>query len=209
MVRNRKFILVFLSAATVLALASSAYACTAFRGVLELTGNKSGAWPGSPTSKTIGANNGGMAHCNGSPTGYARATQTSGLVDVLVRPTVSGDGCHSSTNKLAGGTYDVNYVNGAAFSGDVPGSYRNYLIDCMSEDGTTVKNLGVLTIDSAGYSLKADGTRGAQNYPLGNSATTNNVDPVTNKPLDESAICVAGPNQGISQGNQGPVAIVV
>lgn len=211
---SKKLLVPFVTIAIVLALSSVAYACTAFRGVLELTGNKTPqTWTGAPTSETIGRNNGGMAHCDGSPTGYARATADDGWVDVLVRPTLSGDDCHGSTNKLSEDTdsnaYDVNFLNDAAFTGESLLSYRNWLIDCMDEDGSSVINLGDIKIDSAGYSLQSDGTtRGAMRYNLPDGLTANTMG-TNDKPVDESAVCVSGPNGGNAEGNQGPITIVL
>jgi hypothetical protein len=173
--------------ATVLVIASTAYACTVFKGRLTLTGN--GNQP-TGSSVTLGKN-AGMQHCANSPSGYTSAPLSGGTVDVVVAKNTTGTtACPNS--QLPADTYDINYENGAAFSGDLPTSYRNWLIDCMSPHSN---NLTTMTVDSNG-----DGSKTGVSL---NSTERNTK--VGSQIVDESAICVSTSDG--AYGNQGPIFI--
>ncbi len=172
--------------AGVMVLASAAFACTTFKGTMTVTGNSQ--TPG--TSTAVGKNS-SMSHCSVTP----GANATSGGSVTISSTATNLSGCASSTLN-ANTVYDVNFVGGKAFGKPNPGPTAVYqwLIDCMSPPGGSVKNLGTATTDPSGnvaattYSLTPAG-----------SLTNNNLG-------EDSAVCLSTPSGG--NGNQAPVHIV-
>lgn len=173
----------------VIGLSSSAWGCTIFRGKMVVSGNKGTG------SVTVIGNNGAMSWCPGYPMGKAKAT-LGGSVTITV--TKAGLGaCVPKTSRLPYGTYDVNYVNGAAFTrsdttdkNNDDGS-RDWVADCMSPADPPSVKIGEMAISDFG---KGNGTYALP--PVG----------VLSGPTDEAAICVSDllGNYGL----QAPVSIV-
>lgn len=196
MTHRRGLVGTFTALGAVLTLSSAAFACTVWKGKLSVTGNADSY----ATTATAHGKNTGMEHCAKSPIGSAKALATAGAVKIAIAPhdgsAVNGAACPAG--QLADGWYDVRYLNGAAFTTDQPGSYRNWLLDCMN--GSVGVEVSEVQVVSGTVALTSAINLGTSSYK--------------NLPTDESAICVSGPgpsqnaNQGASEGNQVPLTIV-
>ncbi|HSH62419.1 MAG TPA: hypothetical protein VK988_22770 [Acidimicrobiales bacterium] len=195
--------------AVVLAMASTAYACTIFSGSITITGSDT-APAGFPTagngSSVAWGSGKNMTYCvGGNPTGYAYAPVGSGTAKV----TVAKHDC-GGPKKLPEGFYDVNFLNLGAFTNY---SDRNWVRDCMSTE---------FSADLGG----SPGVRAADTYKVGSmtvdangsGTTTVNLKAATpNKttspsglvPTEEAGICVSTPaGPGTPHGMQGPITII-
>ncbi len=189
---SRPLLFGFVSAIAVMALASTAFACTVFRGTMKARGNAT------TDVVTVIGNNVGMGYCNGAISGFAKATKSSGAVAILLQPAST---CLNSSgvNKLPQDTYSVDFINGAAYTTDSSGTTTRKL-DCMTPGGDAgTTNIGSIAVDSGGYSLKTDGTRGSRSYALPSGLTANG-------PSDESGLCVS--DSSAVDANQAPIVIV-
>ncbi len=182
----------FVSAVAVMTLASTAFACTFFRGTMKAQGNAT------TDVVTVIGNNTGMGYCGNTISGFAKATKSSGVVAILLQPAstcLDGNG----VNRLPRDTYSVDFINGAAYTTDSSGK-TTMKLDCMTPGGDTgTTNIGSIAVDSSGFSLKTDGTRGARAYALPSGLTANG-------PSDESAVCVS--DSTATDGHQAPIVIV-
>lgn len=174
----------------VLAVSSAAWACTVFQGKMVVTGNA-----GTGSVRVIG--NGAMSWCPGYPMGKAKSNLGGTVTITLSKAGIEGDGCVPRKSRLPAGTYDVNYVNGAAFTrsdkkdkNNDDGS-RDWIIDCMSPADPPTLTIGGMTIDDYG---KGTGTYSLP--PFGQLSG----------PTDEAAICVS--DRLGNYGQQAPVSIV-
>lgn len=124
MIRSTKRWAVFgtTAVALLLALASTAYACTYFKGKMTVQGSSS-----TGTSEVFGDNGwaypgGGdsvMGYCGPIDGGAHSSRNGTGTFTVTVSRVASGHACYDNgTNKLPQDTYNVNYLNGAAFTID-------------------------------------------------------------------------------------------
>jgi len=134
-------------AGAALMLASTAYACTTFKGHGDLVGNASA------THSIVDGNNSGMGYCTLTPGAQAHGATTGSVT--VVMSTVNKAGC-ASTKLAANSTYHVRYYNGAGFATSRKGVY-NWNVDCMDgasgtfkQDVTTDANGGVTTTVSLG-----------------------------------------------------------
>lgn len=188
---RRGALLGFTVMAVVLGLASTAWACTVFKGQMKVRGD----WPGheSHTVTAVG-NNSGMGWC--SLTGHANADgvyDSSNDIYVEVSQAPSSCGGHklpaSGTDLGSAGLlkYAVTYVDYGFKSRSL---YRN----CMAVGGhsNTVK-VGDIKVDSSGFGS------GYYNIPGG---------PVQDGSPWEAGVCVSDTNYNPSlYGNQAPVII--
>ncbi len=213
-----------MAAATVLSVASAAFACTAYKG----TGKVENVDQTNNAGHTIAKGNGsGMGYCSGYPkddmsTGVARPAnaQVGDSITVTVSANSSTD---CNTTKLAAGTnlyrvmfvnYERQFVKGRYV--DVPGFDKStsgaYTLraDCM-----TPNNAGVVTISSqvsgdGGFTFDVDSTGyGTGTYTVPSITTNpNNGGAVRpNTATDASAICIS--DNGAYTGNQVPLRIVL
>lgn len=115
---------------------SAAYACTAFKGTMTVTGNA--ATPGSVSATGDGSS---MRYCSG-PTGTANVkANTSGTVSVTIGPATG-----SCTGKLTSGTYELREVAGTWNPSTQSGS------DCMAPTGGTWPGMKTISVDGNGNS---------------------------------------------------------
>ena len=209
--RNRKALLFGTAVAgVVLFLGSAAFACTTYRGRLEVTA-------GAGTSKAWGKNS-GMTHCDkGTPyqvQSNATLPTTGGTITVGVYPTQTGGANNCPESKLSassngtfgllGRHYYVRYYNGAGFVAD--GTTWKWNVDCM--EGASGSRLSAadtggneIWINSDGFSTAAGSTTtaGTRQYTIASGQTANGTS-------DRSAVCVG--DTGAGNGNQAPIRIV-
>jgi len=193
---------------------ATAYACTYFKGSITISGNAAAGsiptgWPAAGSSVAWGSGN-NMEYClGGNPTGYAYApTGSTGTATVTVASHTCGGG---SAIGLTNGTYDVNFLNVAAFTNY---SNRNWLRDCMSPTNTT-GNIGqgvpgVKAADTVKIgTMTVSGGSGTGTYNL-NAATSNKTtNPSSLPPTEEAGICVSTPAAtSPSEGIEGPITIL-
>lgn len=199
----------FTTAALVLVLASTAYACTVFRGVLTVTAVASpNPDPAQGGTVTGWGDNFGMNPCPTKPwEGQARVhagsdsspgpAHQSGSLAV----SVARSGLGACPSQLAAGTYDVNFLNTGFgdFLGEEPARVLNN--DCMTGGHRSTFRIGELAVDTDG--------NGSGTYVINKPA--NHPDPKFNDeipdlPGTESAVCVSAKNA--SQGMQNPVTVI-
>lgn len=126
--------------AAIMLLASSAYACTVFRGKMTVTGgggstfatgnNSSMSWCAAPADNASASSGGGAKGADGSS------------ITVTIQP---GD-CNTSSPSSRS-DYDINFYNGKAFTYTISSTtgkrvYSTWLVDCMSPRDAGVVNLG-------------------------------------------------------------------
>ncbi len=200
--RKRGSIFTLIAGFAVLALSSTAFACTVFKGKTTIQGDASSA------TSTVYGKDSGMAYCGGN--GGAKAFTTvdsTNDVGVLIEPN-NLSGC---TNKLGVNfsEYDVNFVNftDAGEPGFKRDSSGNYILnekgDCMSPVLPGVVGIGKIKVDSGGFSLKSDGTRGSRSYNF-NAGTTKTW--TANSSSDASGVCVSDSNA--NEGTMVPILLV-
>lgn len=188
--------------AGVVLLASPAFACTVFKGKMEV--KRSGA---SPTSSAQG-DGGGMSHCANSIVDDATATSGNNI-EVNVLP---GNCTGSGTLPLD--EYSVLFINTNGFVdsfGDW--DYNDGSIDCMDTvngpQGSSVylvdaDNGSGVHVDSAGYSLNGEPGdpgvgRGSRTYPLPTGLSTSGS-------AERAAVCLSDPTGG--NANAVPLEII-
>lgn len=190
--RKKTMLVPFTIAAAVLLLASAAYACTVWAGKFTVWGDVAG--PVSATGQPTGCNSAG------NPTGgmnqvvdggSAKTASPVGEVRVMAEP--AGTLPAGCVNKLPAGVYDINWYGGRGYS-----NHTTWSRHCMSPLMGLRERVGEVRVDSDGYSLKADGSRGDSRFPL--------VSPFRNIPPEEGAVCISDPLGGY--GNQAPMAVV-
>lgn len=150
------------SVAVALALASTAYACTTYRGYFTIKGYNQ------PSSTAVGANgtnpNGGMRYCNDIVPAQAKVPKAY-ITDFTATVGPASSCLVNGVNKLRPssvlGTYDINYQAGTAYYGD-----------CMS-GSSNITRLGGMTVDSNG--------NGSGSYNLVSSST----------PLGAGDLCIS------------------
>lgn len=200
--RSRWLTSAFVAGAAALALASPALACTTFKGRMALVGDAN-----SGNSNAYGSGS-GMRYCSitGGATSFV-TNDTGNDVGVLIQPnTISGCQNQLGVNFR---TYQVNFVNYT--DAGAPGFTRNgdvYTInvpagDCMSPVIPGVVGIGSMTVDSGGFSLRTDGTRGSRSYNF-NAGTSKTW--TANKVTDSSGVCISDPNG--NEGNQAPINLI-
>ncbi len=185
----------FTVVAAMLALASVAYACTTFKGKLQVT-------TGSTSSSAIG-NGTGMGYCSGSPTGGATVARGANRsITVAVSPQACGSTTYQLSDRSGTGAYYVNFINWGkcgillttdctGFKIDNTGKYT-WWYDCMGTASTGyAKNLGRMDVSSGS---------GSRTYTIASTMMTR-----ANGPSDASGICVS--DSGENEGNQAPIAI--
>ncbi|HSH62343.1 MAG TPA: hypothetical protein VK988_22365 [Acidimicrobiales bacterium] len=201
--------------AVLLAMASTAYACTIFQGSITITGNGT-APAGFPTagngSSVAWGSGKNMTYCvGGNPTGYAYAQDGSAGTATVAVAEHACAGTADTDDQLPAGTYDVNFLNQGAFTNY---SNRNWVQDCMSDSisggGSTnpavqaaaTYKVGSMTVDSTG-----SGTSTVNLNALLPNTTTS---PSGLVPTEEAGICVSSParSRPIPLGMQGPITII-
>lgn len=194
---RRQLLITLMLAALGLLVASSAFACTVWKGKFSVTGDSGG------TVEAIGAGQ-TMVDC-AAATGTAEATN-GGWVTITMEPGT----CDGSTYTLsAGDDYEINYINDEAYLPAGFPTHRNWLLDCMSPaDGVDVHRLqprdngtADVEIDINGYSLDDTGSPGSRDFDL---PTLGNYQ--ANSMTDESAICISDPSAG--EGMQAPINMI-
>jgi hypothetical protein len=182
--------------AIALALASTAWACTTFKGRMTVT-------DANGNSSTVVGDGSGMDFCD---TGFgdkvpAADTGATGRSGSQITVSVAEETCAATGKfKLDPGEYDVNFVNWvreqgqtkSGFNSTDGGATYNWWADCMSGILGAQYNLGTLTVGDLGS--------GKGGYSLPSDPLTVN-DPAT----DQSAVCVSSPGGG--QGLQAPILI--
>jgi len=176
-------------AGVVLLASSAAFACTAWKGKMVVTG-------GGGSTTVIGTAS-AMQYCSkpadnaAAPGGGAHGSSGSSITIA-----VSGATC-GSTAHLAKNTYFVNFVGGKAYSYTLNATthkrvYSSFKADCMKAGN------GVVPLSPATLSVPDSGVAsGTFKLPAGLSK---------NGPSDASAVCVS--DNGAYQGNQAPLVIV-
>ncbi|MGH9151575.1 MAG: hypothetical protein ACRD03_04010 [Acidimicrobiales bacterium] len=162
-----------------LALASTAFACTIFRGKFVVTGSAGG------TVRAVG-NDENMSWCAGFPKGTATAPANGGSITVKVAKAKSP--CPLS--RLPEGKYDIRFFNGAAHT-ITPD--RDWQVDCMGGDDVLV------SVRIGGLYVNQYGAGGPKTIALPSNL-------IPNGPNDESAVCITG--SGATFGNQAPLTIL-
>lgn len=203
---NSRKPMVFVGAvvAGVIMLASTAFACTTFKGRQDVTA-------GGGTSQAWGDASTGMKHCTGSraPTSNATVPTTGGVITVGAYPITDGDSsCPNSklnptkTTRPFPKRYHVYYVNRNGFVLDANGVWK-WSVDCMASSGTRLAHADgggdEIIIDGNGYSLGTGGTPGTRDYTVPGGQEANST-------TDRAGVCISDTNDG--EGNQVPLQVV-
>lgn len=159
--------------AFVLALTSTAYACTVFRGQMKVRGLDV---TGHTTHEVVWVgNNTGMGWC--TKTGHANANGTNDTAaDIYVQVSGYNDGPGGCADSQLPQTsppldYDVTFIDRAFSSG-------SFVKDCMAVGGDVgTKKIGDISIDSTGF--------GSGNYNIGSAVANQNFNPY------QAAVCVS------------------
>lgn len=186
------------------AVCSTAWGCQVLAGKMTVTGN---AGTGVVTAVGDGNQN-DFGWCPGYPMGKAKATR-GGTISVLVSKAGTLACTTTGPTRLSAGTYDVNYINGAAFTRtdktdkDNTDGSRRWIDHCLSrsggglvsilpgDDGPDIVKLGSMSVNQFG--------KGSGTYNIPSTG-------VVSGPTDEAAVCVSSPGGG--EGNQVPLTIV-
>ncbi len=118
----------FVTLAAVIALSSTAFACTVFKGTFTLKGNAS-------TTKVTSTGTATSMTSTISP-GIAKAKKTGGVVTLWA-------GADAYGRKLPVNNYLIRYFNGKAYD-----SHTNWVVDCMA--GRSGVQLGTADVNSYG-----------------------------------------------------------
>jgi hypothetical protein len=172
-----------------LMVSSTAYACTAFRGKMVVSGGGG--------STTVVGTGGGMQYCNkpvdnaAAPGGGAHGSSGSAIT-ISVSPATCG-----MTTQLVKNVYNVNFVNGSAYTFKINATshkrvYSAYKLDCMS------RGAGVVGLTPSTLAVPDSGVASGS-FTLPGGLTKNG-------PSDASAVCVADVHA--FQGMQSPIMIV-
>ncbi len=191
-------------AGSVVALGSAAFACTTFKGRMEVTA-------GAGTSKAWGKNS-GMTHCPApnDPKSVATVPTTGGNITVEIFPTgTSTTDCPSSQLSASKNTnpfprhYFIYYVNRNGFV-DNSGVWK-WSVDCMAGSGTRLNaadgQSNEIWITSNGRS-----TTGGSSAPEGSRSYAVPGGQQANSATDRAGVCIS--DTGAGQGNQTPLQIV-
>ena len=176
---QRRLVMVAVVIGVSLALASTAFACTIFRGKFVVTGSGGG------TVYAVGDNN-NMAWCAGFPKGTATAPANGGTITVKVAKAKAP--CPLS--RLPEGKYDIRFFNGAAHTKSPD---RDWQVDCMGGDDI------LLSVKIGSLYVNEYGAGGPKTIALPSGLIPNGAN-------DESAVCVTG--AGATYGNQAPITIL-
>jgi hypothetical protein len=135
-----------------------------------------------------GCDTGGFTMCQTLSGGPAQASHSSTVGTLTVSTGASG------SNKLPAGTYDVNFLGGAAYTG----SPLAWTLDCMSGQANPPLGLDNLTHSASVSSLGVYGPA-TFNVPTGESANQTS-------PLQESAVCIS--DSSGNNGNEAPIQLM-
>lgn len=215
---RRKACVAFGAAAVVLGMASAAFACTIYRGMMAVT-----VTPGFGLSRTIGDNNtGSHGYCSGAANaahGVIATTSATApaVATITVTPANECGGVLANHLNKTGATqnYEIRFWNGDAFLGGYTGFWRNsdsswtggrLPHSCGRNQDTAhgTSSIGTMAVDANGFG------QGAVPLP----ARTLNA-AVNGVPTEASAICVQAPTSAVeldsdyNDGNMAPIAIAV
>lgn len=186
---RRGLVVSFVVATALLVLSSAAFACTVFRGALQLSVTSGGT--GTVTAVAKGSNE-SMVHCTDPQAGTQAelaGSSVAGTIDVTITPATCSSG---SASTLKEDIYTVAWTS-------------EWANDCMTVGGAGVQ-LGTISVDAGGYSLDASGNRGAVNFPI--PAVATDQAGIGN---EHAAVCVTSTTQtalDIQQGNKAPVLVI-
>jgi hypothetical protein len=186
--------------AIVLALASTAWACTTFKGRMTVT-------DANGNSSTVVGDGSGMDFCD---TGFgdkvpAADTGATGTPGAQITVSVEPADCNGTTFQLDDGNYDVNFVNWvteqnqtkSGFKSTDGGATYDWWADCMSGI------LGAQVVLADQTFQVVNGTNTGTPYTLPGA---NEIDwKVNDLTTDQSAVCVS--SNGGGQGLQAPILI--
>ncbi len=175
---------VFVATATVLAVATTAFACTTYRGSETVT--KTGS------STAIGSNS-GMTYCNGVTDG---ATASSGnSITVAVAPAT----CGGTSYQLPSNTYDVSFINNKAYT--MP--FSSWILDQANGDCMAVGGSTGTVILKTGWSITTGTASTSVTLPTG--LTTDHNNPSGTR----SGVCVSDTSTPMSSyGMEVPLKII-
>lgn len=186
------------------ALCSSAWACAVLAGKMVVSGNA-----GTGTVTAIGdGNQNDYAWCPGYPSGKAKATRGGSVTITVSKSGTLGCATGSRPARLDAGTYNVNYLNGPAFTRshkadtDNSDGSRTWRDHCLYEDDTILDQ--VLPDTEPEEGIVRIGTMTVNEFGKGNGTYAIPATGVTSGPTDEAAVCVYA--RGL--GNMVPLTIV-
>lgn len=182
--RRKRACIGFSGLLSLLAIASTAFACTAFLGSFTVTGNAGGSVTvnGTDTPNTF-------TMTQTVNNGIAKATKTGGSFSISTGTATNG-------SKLPKNTYGIRYYNSSSLLPGYmgTGTSRQWVTDCMSAPFGT--KIGDTQVNSAGQ------VTGQTSFSF------NNTLPLNTNPagVRESAVCIT--DSSALYGNQAPITIV-
>lgn len=234
--RCKKFLLVpFGAVAIALAVAATAYACTAFVGYFEVTGNCDGV---ANTPTYCGGNASETVHVEGQDdldtfnmnqdvnTNVARVPASGGTVTIKTGIAQNGSAIPDEYQGSNYNPYNVLYYNNTntdlsgnvrpGYTGSASDDSRAWNVDCMDEDtgglfsGNGTK-IGEATIGTMGSADEGEivGVPTGQGTYNGDNTATYDLDDSLNTNTDgtsESALCIA--DDAYYYGNQAPFTVL-